>query len=119
MLINIVFDTKREHRRLFGAGVVYMVVMALLIALSIAIYQKVFTPVTMVTVHADRAGLQLSRFGDVRLHGVLRGAARGSGSSRRSKPSAVVRAVLAPLLLRAEVVASTRTERRRSLAPRS
>src|SRR4051794_15054440 len=77
MLMNIVHDTKREHRRLFLAGVVYLVVAALLIGLSIAIYQKVFTPVTMVTVKADRAGLQLAKFGDVRLHGVLVGQVRG------------------------------------------
>jgi phospholipid/cholesterol/gamma-HCH transport system substrate-binding protein len=77
VLTNIVHDTKAEHRRLFAAGVVYLVVAALLIGLSIAIYQKVFTPVTMVTVKADRAGLQLAKFGDVRLHGVLVGQVRG------------------------------------------
>ena len=32
---------------------------------------------TMVTVKADRAGLQLAKFGDVRLHGVLVGQVRG------------------------------------------
>ena len=36
-----------------------------------------FTPVTTVTVKAERAGLQLARFGDVRLHGVLVGQVRG------------------------------------------
>jgi phospholipid/cholesterol/gamma-HCH transport system substrate-binding protein len=77
MLMNIVHDTKTEHRKLFGAGIVYLVVAALLIGLSVAIYQKVFTPVTMVTVKADRAGLQLAKFGDVRLHGVLVGQVRG------------------------------------------
>ncbi|MFL6060526.1 MAG: MCE family protein [Marmoricola sp.] len=75
--MNIVHDTKAEHRRLFVAGVAYLVVAALLVGLSIAIYQKVFQPVTMVTVKADRAGLQLAKFGDVRLHGVLVGQVRG------------------------------------------
>lgn len=76
MLVNIEHDTPAEHRRLLVAGVAYMTAIVLLIGLSLAIYQKVFTPVTMVTVKADRAGLQLARFGDVRLHGVLVGQVR-------------------------------------------
>lgn len=76
MLVNITHDTPGEHRRLLLAGVVFLVVMALLVALSLAIYQKVFTPVTMVTVKAERAGLQLAQFGDVRLHGALVGQVR-------------------------------------------
>lgn len=77
MLVNITHDTRAEHRRLLLAGVVFITVMALLVGLSIAIYQKVFSPVTMVTVKADRAGLQLAQFGDVRLHGALVGQVRG------------------------------------------
>jgi phospholipid/cholesterol/gamma-HCH transport system substrate-binding protein len=77
MLVNITHDTPAEHRRLFAAGVAFLVVMGLLVALSLAIYQKVFTPVTMVTVKAERAGLQLAQFGDVRLHGALVGQVRG------------------------------------------
>ncbi len=77
MLVNITHDTAAEHRRLLAAGVVFLVVVGLLVALSLAIYQKVFTPVTMVTVKAERAGLQLARFGDVRLHGALVGQVRG------------------------------------------
>ena len=50
-----------------------MTVIALLLALSIAIYDKKFTSSTDVTVMADRAGLQLARFSDVRLHGALVG----------------------------------------------
>lgn len=76
MLVNIEHDTPAEHRRLFVAGIVYMVVIALLLALSVAIYDKVFTSVTMVTIKADRAGLQLPRFGDVRMHGVTIGQIR-------------------------------------------
>ncbi len=77
MLINIHHDTPAEHRRLFLAGVAYLLAILLLITLSIGIYLKWFTPVTMVTVHADRAGLQLAKYGDVRLHGVLVGQVRG------------------------------------------
>jgi phospholipid/cholesterol/gamma-HCH transport system substrate-binding protein len=76
MLVNIHHDTQAEHRRLVYAGIGFMTAVALLIAGSIAIYQKVFTPVTMVTVKADRAGLQLPKFGDVRIHGVLVGQVR-------------------------------------------
>lgn len=72
----MVRGTKREHAKLLLAGVVYVVTAALLVSLSIAVYQKKFEPVTMVTIKADRAGLQLARFGDVRLHGVLVGQVR-------------------------------------------
>lgn len=73
MLINVFHDTPGEHRRLALAGIASIVTIALLIALSIAIYDKKFTKSTDVTVMADRAGLQLARFGDVRLHGALVG----------------------------------------------
>lgn len=76
MLIHIIHETKQEHRRLAIAGVVLMVSTALLIGLSIAIYMKVFTPVTMVTIKAENAGQQLARYGDVRRHGVLVGQVR-------------------------------------------
>lgn len=76
MLVNIHHDTAAEHRRLVVAGIAFMAAVAVLIGFSIAIYQKVFTPVTMVTVKADRAGLQLPKYGDVRVHGVLVGQVR-------------------------------------------
>jgi phospholipid/cholesterol/gamma-HCH transport system substrate-binding protein len=76
VLVNIAHDTRAEHRRLLYAGVAFMLVVAVLVAFSIAIYQKVFTPVTMVTIKADRAGLQLPKYGDVRVHGVLVGQVR-------------------------------------------
>ena len=66
----------REHNRLLVAGVVFIAVSALLIALSIAVYNKVFHDFTMVTLKADRAGLQLERYGDVRYNGVLVGQVR-------------------------------------------
>lgn len=98
MLTNIVHDTKREHRLLLLAGVAYLTVIAVLIALSIAVYQKVFTPVTMVTVQADRAGLQLSKFGDVRMHGVLIGQVRSISQNGRQ---AVIKLGIEPAAARA------------------
>ncbi len=73
MLVNVFHDSPREHRKLLLAGVAFITSIVLLIALSIAIYDKKFTNSTTVTVMADRAGLQLARFGDVRLHGALVG----------------------------------------------
>lgn len=73
MLINIFHDSPREHQRLQVAGIAFLASIALLITLSIAIYDKKFVSSTNVTVMADRAGLQLARFGDVRLHGALVG----------------------------------------------
>ncbi len=73
MLVNIVHDTPREHRRLFVAGIVFVSVLAALVGVSIGIYDKTFTSKTMVTIKADRTGLQLARFGDVRMHGALVG----------------------------------------------
>ena len=93
MLVNIHHDTRAEHRRLVYAGVGFMTAVAVLVAASIAIYQKVFTPVTMVTVKADRAGLQLPKFGDVRIHGVLVGQVR---SVSQDGHEAVIRLGLQP-----------------------
>jgi phospholipid/cholesterol/gamma-HCH transport system substrate-binding protein len=73
MLVNIVHDTPREHRRLFVAGIAFVSALAVMVAISIAIYDKTFTSKTTVTVIADRAGTQLARFGDVRMHGALVG----------------------------------------------
>lgn len=76
MLVNLHHGSRAEHTRLLVAGVAFLTVIATLIAFSIAIYQKAFETVTMVTIKADRAGLQLPKFGDVRIHGVLVGQVR-------------------------------------------
>ena len=65
MLVNITHDTKAEHARLFGAGLAFITVIAILIGMSIAIYNKAFTHFTTVTIKAENAGLQLAQFGDV------------------------------------------------------
>ncbi len=76
MLVNALHDSRAEHRKLFVSGIAFLVTILLLVTLSIAIYQKAFVNSTMVTIKADRAGLQLAKFGDVRLHGVLIGQVR-------------------------------------------
>ncbi|QIG42965.1 MCE family protein [Nocardioides anomalus] len=93
MLVNIHHDSRREHTRLLVAGVVFLTVIALLIALSIAISAKKFTTVTTITIHADRAGLQLEQYGDVRLHGVLVGQVRDVSQDGRQ---AVITVALQP-----------------------
>ncbi len=79
MLVNIYHDTRAEHRRLQVYGLVFLAIIAVLIGTSIAIYRKAFQPVTMIELHAGRAGLQLAQFGDVRVHGVLVGQVRSIG----------------------------------------
>ena len=79
MLVNIYHDSAREHRRLMVAGVAFLTVIALLIGLSIAVYNKTFQSVTEVRIEADRAGLQLAKFGDVRVNGALVGQVRSVG----------------------------------------
>lgn len=91
--MNVVRDTRREHDRLLVAGAAYLVAVVVLISLSSAVYQKVFTPVTWVTVDADRAGLQLPKFGDVRMHGVVIGQVR---SISQDGEKAVIRLGLQP-----------------------
>ena len=93
MLVNIYHDNPREHRRLLLAGVVFVTVVAMLIGLSIAIYQKKFESATMITIQADRAGLQLAKFGDVRINGVLVGQVR---SIEEKDDQASIRVALKP-----------------------
>ena len=93
MLMNIQHDTPAEHRRLFLAGIAYTLGLLMLIWLAIAIYNKAFTPVTMVTIKADRAGLQLPRFGDARIHGVIVGQIREISQDGKE---AVIKVALEP-----------------------
>ncbi|TQL68437.1 phospholipid/cholesterol/gamma-HCH transport system substrate-binding protein [Nocardioides albertanoniae] len=76
MLIGIQRDTRAEHSKLFVSGIAFTVTLALLITLCVAIYQKAFVQFTTVSVEADQAGLQLPRYGDVRMHGVIVGQIR-------------------------------------------
>ena len=57
-------------------GTVFLVVLALLVALSVATFQKRFTPVVMVTLETNRLGSQLQESSDVKLRGMLVGEVR-------------------------------------------
>lgn len=63
------------------SGVAFLVVLALLIALTVALYQKAFTPVVKVTLQADHIGNQLSAPADVKLRGLIVGEVRSVASS--------------------------------------
>ncbi len=72
------------RRRL--SGVAFIVIVALLIALTVALYQKAFTSIVRVDLKTDRIGNQLSAPADVKLRGVLVGEVRkvrsnGSGAT--------------------------------------
>src|SRR5215471_8846939 len=62
------------RRRL--VGVIYLVIIGLLLALTVAIYQKKFTSSVSVTLQADHIGNQLTSGADVKLRGVLVGEVR-------------------------------------------
>jgi phospholipid/cholesterol/gamma-HCH transport system substrate-binding protein len=57
-------------------GLVFLAVLLGLVGLSIATYQKVFTPWTTVTLQADRIGNQLTTGADVKARGVIVGEVR-------------------------------------------
>jgi virulence factor Mce-like protein len=57
-------------------GLVFLVVIALLLSLSVAAYQQVFTPVVRITLEADSLGNQLDPRADVKLRGLLVGEVR-------------------------------------------
>jgi virulence factor Mce-like protein len=62
------------RRRLLGVG--FLVIVASLIALSIAMYNKAFTPVVKVKLQTDKVGNQLAVLGDVKVRGLLVGEIR-------------------------------------------
>ncbi|MCU1589843.1 MAG: mceA [Frankiales bacterium] len=66
--------------RLRLSGVAFLVVIGLLVALTVALYQKTFTPVVRVTLQADRIGNQLSAPADVKLRGLIVGEVRSVSS---------------------------------------
>jgi phospholipid/cholesterol/gamma-HCH transport system substrate-binding protein len=64
----------KTRRRL--VGVVFLAVLGLLIALSVAIYNKKFTAATMVTLYTDSTGNQMNLNADVMVRGVVVGEVR-------------------------------------------
>jgi phospholipid/cholesterol/gamma-HCH transport system substrate-binding protein len=67
--------------RRLASGVVFLVVIAMLVGLSVALYTKAFTPVVMVSLKTDRVGNQLSTHADVKLRGIRVGEVRRIRSS--------------------------------------
>jgi phospholipid/cholesterol/gamma-HCH transport system substrate-binding protein len=67
--------------RLRLSGVAFIVVLAMLVGLTVLLYQKAFTPVAKITLKADRIGNQLSAPADVKLRGLIVGEVRGVSSN--------------------------------------
>lgn len=67
--------------RRYAAGIGFLVVIASLVYLSIAIYTKAFTEVVMVDLKANRIGNQLTVNGDVKLRGIVVGEVREVSST--------------------------------------
>ena len=61
-------------------GVVFLLVIALLVGLTVAIYNKVFINVVHVTLQTDRVGNQLAPPADVKLRGLIVGEVRSVSS---------------------------------------
>jgi phospholipid/cholesterol/gamma-HCH transport system substrate-binding protein len=59
-----------------GVGVVFLLVFALLVWLSVALYNKQFTPVAMVTLYTDSVGNEMHPGADVMIRGVQVGEVR-------------------------------------------
>jgi phospholipid/cholesterol/gamma-HCH transport system substrate-binding protein len=66
----------REKTRLRLVGVVFLLVFALLVWLSVALYNKQFTPVAMVTLYTDSVGNEMHPGADVMIRGVQVGEVR-------------------------------------------
>jgi virulence factor Mce-like protein len=61
--------------------VAFLLTLALLIGLSIATFQKKFTPVVMITLEAERIGNQLQNDSDVKIRGLIVGEVRSITST--------------------------------------
>jgi phospholipid/cholesterol/gamma-HCH transport system substrate-binding protein len=64
-----------------SVGVVFLVVLALLVWLSIAIYNKQFTPVVSVLLETDSAGNEMHPHAEVKVRGVVVGEVRQISST--------------------------------------
>lgn len=58
------------------SGVVFLLVIAMLVGLTVLFYKKAFTPVAHVTLHADSIGNQLTVQADVKIRGLVVGEVR-------------------------------------------
>ncbi|GAA0260311.1 MCE family protein [Actinomadura nitritigenes] len=68
--------SERMRYRVLGLSMILVIV--LLLALTVAFYNKWFTPVTNVKVATERAGLQLLPHADVKVRGIVVGEVRGT-----------------------------------------
>lgn len=71
--------SERVRYRLLGLSM--MLVIVLLLALTVALFNKSFTPVTKVTVRTERAGLQLLPHSDVKVRGLIVGEVRDTDAT--------------------------------------
>jgi virulence factor Mce-like protein len=69
-----VTGTALARRRV--AGIAFLLVIAMLVGLTVALYQKAFTPIVKVTLLTDRIGNQLSAQADVKVRGLVVGRVR-------------------------------------------
>ena len=69
-----------QRMALRGYGVAFLLVLALLVGLSVAVYDKAFVDVVHVTLRADRVGNQLAPPADVKLRGMIVGEVRSVSS---------------------------------------
>ncbi|MBT2506900.1 MCE family protein [Streptomyces sp. ISL-98] len=74
MPIPIPTLTRATKLRLYG--IVFLVVITLLLSLTVAVYQQVFTPAVRITLEASTLGNQLEPRADVKLRGLLVGEVR-------------------------------------------
>ncbi|TDE33757.1 MCE family protein [Actinomadura sp. 6K520] len=73
--------TERIRFRLLGIAMLLVIV--LLLVLTVALFNKAFTPVTEVTVRTERAGLQLLPHSDVKVRGLIVGEVRDTDATAR------------------------------------
>jgi phospholipid/cholesterol/gamma-HCH transport system substrate-binding protein len=71
--------TERIRFRLLGIAMLLVIV--LLLVLTVALFNKAFTPVTEVTVRTERAGLQLLPHSDVKVRGLIVGEVRDTDAT--------------------------------------
>ncbi|HEV2784399.1 MAG TPA: MCE family protein [Actinophytocola sp.] len=69
--------TERPPLRYQLYGLVFLVIVGLLVALSIGFYRKSFTPIVPVRLEASHVGNQLREHADVKLRGLIVGEVRG------------------------------------------
>jgi phospholipid/cholesterol/gamma-HCH transport system substrate-binding protein len=74
----LVTGRRRVQQQL--GGLLFLAVLAGLVALTVALYQKSFTPVVNVVLETDRVGNQLSKGGDVKARGLVVGEVRNVSS---------------------------------------